>query len=125
MPSKYYRWTGNEFVELGSEDGSLDAQAPAVHDDTLKAPLQNPVTGEIFDSKTQYLESVRRAGCEVVGNDRVGQKPRRPSDNIDEAKVVDRSLKAEAILSDPARRRAWHNEQLAKYEQKQRLLRGR
>lgn len=123
MPSRYFRWSGEQFIELVQERS--ESVAAAVHQDTLDAPLTNPVTGFTTDSRSAYIENCRANNLEVVGNDRLGQKPRRPQDTISESVIVDRTMKAEAILSDPARRRAWHNEQTEKFERHQRLINGR
>ncbi len=109
-----------ELVESVSE-----SVAPAVHQDTLKTPLTNPVTGFTTDSTSAYMENCKANNLEVVGNDRVGKTPRRPGDTVNESRYLDAIHKAEAIASDPARLRAERNRQVAMYEQRRRLLHGR
>jgi len=47
------------------------APAPAVRPDGM-APLRSMADGRLYDSKSAYYASVRRAGCEIVGDDRGG-----------------------------------------------------
>lgn len=96
--------------------------APAVHQDTLKSPLKNPVTGNIHDSTSSYMKEVRASGCEVVGNELLSQKPRRTRELITDAVVMDKIERAEAIHSDPAKYRARMNENLERLDRARRLL---
>jgi hypothetical protein len=45
--------------------------APAVRADGM-APIRSMADGKMYDSRSRYHASVRRAGCEIVGDDRAG-----------------------------------------------------
>jgi hypothetical protein len=54
--------------------------APSVRPDGM-APIRSMADGKIYDSKSGYDASVRRAGCEIVGDDRACfGRPRTPAD---------------------------------------------
>jgi hypothetical protein len=53
-------------------DGSA---APFVRVDGMDA-VKSMADGKVYDSKSAYYASVRRAGCEIVGDDRGGFGPR-------------------------------------------------
>lgn len=40
-----------------------------ISDDLGTRGVLNPATGKMHDSKSQYYEDVRAAGCEIMGND--------------------------------------------------------
>jgi hypothetical protein len=42
--------------------------APNIIRDALDN-VQNPVNGRLYDSKSAYYQAVRKAGCEIVGNE--------------------------------------------------------
>jgi len=44
---------------------------PAVRVDEI-SPLRSMADGRLYDSKSAYYASVRRAGCQIVGDDRSG-----------------------------------------------------
>ena len=43
-------------------------RAPAIRSDGMDA-IRSMVDGRMYDSKSAYYSSVRRAGCEIVGDD--------------------------------------------------------
>lgn len=45
--------------------------APSVRPDGME-PIRSMVSGKMHDSKSAYYAEVRRAGCEIVGDDRAG-----------------------------------------------------
>ena len=45
--------------------------APAIRPDGMD-PLRSMADGRLYDSRSAYDASVRRAGCEIVGDDRSG-----------------------------------------------------
>ena len=49
--------------------------APYVRADGMD-PVRSMVSGKMHDSKSAYYAEVRRAGCEIVGNDKAGFGPR-------------------------------------------------
>lgn len=55
--------------------GVVASDAPYVRPDGMD-PLQSMVSGKMHDSKSAYYAEVRRAGCEIVGDDRAGYGPR-------------------------------------------------
>jgi hypothetical protein len=58
-----------------SHFGVVGADAPYVRTDGMD-PIRSMADGKIYDSKSGYYQSVRRADCEIVGNDRAGFGPR-------------------------------------------------
>ena len=55
--------------EADSKRSSL--AAPAVRADGMAA-IRSMADGKMYDSRSGYDASVRRAGCEIVGDDRAG-----------------------------------------------------
>lgn len=55
--------------------GVQASDAPFVRADGMD-PVRSMVSGKLHDSKSAYYAEVRRAGCEIVGNDRNGYGPR-------------------------------------------------
>lgn len=51
--------------------GVQASDAPFVRTDGMDA-VQSMADGRTYDSKSAYYASVRRAGCEIVGDDRSG-----------------------------------------------------
>jgi hypothetical protein len=47
------------------------APAPAIRPDGMDA-LRSMADGRLYDSRSAYDASVKRAGCEIVGDDRSG-----------------------------------------------------
>ncbi len=47
--------------------------APMVISDTIDG-MMNPADGQRYDSKRAFYRAVRRAGCEVVGNERLPER---------------------------------------------------
>lgn len=127
MPSRYYRYNSDgEILEEIGVAKSSEPVAPYVHDDTLAKPLRNLVTGTIHTSKSAYLAEVRKTGHQVVGNDWVGNMTKHDiRDKITDNIVIDRTHKAEAILSDPSRRRAHINRNLELNERHEKFLKDR
>lgn len=39
-------------------------------------PIKSQLDGKVYDSKSGYYGSLRRANCEIVGNDKAGFGPR-------------------------------------------------
>lgn len=126
MTKRSYKFIDGEVVEILGLDAGAE-QSAAVHQDTLSTPLRDPVTGKMYDSKSKLLEAYAARGSRVVGNDwaNSSMKPEdcRPKDKITDAKMQDAIRKAEAVHSDPAKRRAWKNEQIKRAEHAQRFMR--
>jgi hypothetical protein len=55
--------------------------APAVRPDGM-APIRSMADGRLYDSRSRYEASVRRAGCQIVGEDRAGFGRRRTTENL-------------------------------------------
>ena len=121
MPSRFYTIKNGELVELAQN--KLDVEAPNVCQDTIP-PLKHPVTGEIVNSRSEWNRINKLRGLECVGNDLLSHKSSNIPDRITDAVIMDKMEQAEAILSDPARRRAFHNMNLVLAERNERLLRG-
>lgn len=124
MARALYKFVDGEFKEIYSTQ-TTETEAPAVHQDTLKSPLRNPVTGRIHDSTSTYLKECKTLGLEVVGNDLMSKRPDGRVDKINEAMIMDKIEKAESIVSDPTKYREYQNRNLELYERNQRLLEQR
>ncbi len=119
MPRKTYVWKNGEFVEINKE--IKENVTPFVQDDTI-APLRNLANDKIYDSKSRYLKDLKKDGLEVVGNDLLSRKRHNFKEKITDEIIIDRIQKAESILHDPTKRRAYENMQRERYENMQRLL---
>lgn len=53
----------------------IKADAPYVRTDGMD-PIRSMADGRLYDSKSAYYASVKRAGCEIIGNDTGGSPPR-------------------------------------------------
>jgi len=54
-----------------------------ISDDLGTKGVKNMATGEMFNSKSSYYKSVKAAGCEIVGNDPIPDKPREQRGDYD------------------------------------------
>lgn len=75
-----------------------------IQGDTLDKPLKHPVTGKMYDSRSEYLKATKALGLEVVGDEKLSQRPRNLKENITDDKIIDAIQRAEAIQSDPFKR---------------------
>lgn len=125
MTHRTYAMRNGEIVELRKKVELSQPLAPFVQDDTLAKPIKNLVTGKMYDSASAYKESVKNAGCSIVGNDWVGKTPGRPTNEIPERVIMDKIEKAESIISDPAKLRAHHNMNLERMERQARAMGSR
>jgi len=117
-----YRWDGEKMVEISSE-GPFVSESPFVLQDSME-PIASMITGETFDSRSQYMRHVKANGCEIVGNDLLSNKPRKLKDNVTEEKVLDALYKAESVLSDPSKRREMQARNERLFEMREKLLRN-
>lgn len=124
MPSeplrKLYVVRDGKIVEL-TASAPGEVSAPFVQQDTMD-PLRHPISGRIYDSKSEYMKETRAHGCEVVGNELLSQKPRRTKEVITEKVVLDRIERAEAILNDPSKYRARVEENYRRLERREKYL---
>lgn len=97
-------------------------KSAAVHQDSMNSPLQSPITGHIYESKSAYMKHVKRHGCEVVGNDLLSNKKRDLPDRVNDKVILDRIEKAESIYSDPTKMRARQNENHERLERYGKLV---
>lgn len=70
MTRATYVFRGGELVDKRLAPplhASFDA--PMVRPDGM-TPTRSMADGRIYDSRSRYYDSVRRAGCEIVGDDR-------------------------------------------------------
>lgn len=121
MTRKLYRVIDGEVVELGG--GEINANQSAIIIGDAIEGLKHPVTGKVFDSLSAYMKENKRLGLEVVGNDLLSKKKRMMQDKITESVIMDRTERAEAILSDPSKRREFYNRNERALETRERLLR--
>lgn len=77
MARATYVFRNGELVEkhLAEPLHVAHGSAPNIRPDGMDA-IQSQVDGRMYDSKSAYYGSVKRAGCEIVGNDRAGFGPR-------------------------------------------------
>ncbi len=94
-----YRW----FDSVGQ---SIESPSAFVHDDTLPVPLRHMVNSKITESKSQLEKWNKECGMVCVGNDLVGQTSK-VKDIVTEKMVMDRIKRAESILADPDKKRAY------------------
>jgi hypothetical protein len=123
MTRSVYKKINGEFrwIEL---DGKAEAEPFFVHEDTLEKPLRHPVTGKIYDSRSEYEKETKRLGLEIVGEEKLSQRPRRTKDSLTEERIMDAIEKAESITGDPSKFRARMNENMERLERRMRLLNG-
>lgn len=116
MSRKVYRMLDGQLAEYTKEP-SVDPKAPfSPIQDTMDA-IKHPVTEEFVDSKSKYRKINKSLGLEVVGNDLLSAKPHNPKDRITDAVIMDKIERAEAIVNDPSKFRAFkEQEQRRLYE---------
>lgn len=68
-----YVWKDGRIWERGTEPWTpparSDLAAPAIRPDGMDA-IRGHADGRMHDSKSAYYQSVKAAGCEIVGDDR-------------------------------------------------------
>lgn len=96
---------------------------PFVVPDEFSEPIKHPVTGEVFTSRRKYYKDLAAKGYEIVDGTTDMSRHSTP-DYISDAAVMDAMEKAEAIVSDPAKHRAFLNECAQQTEVYQRLMNG-
>lgn len=75
MTRQTYVWREGELWVKGTEPGyhrhknRSHLSAPYVRTDGMDA-IRSMADGKVYDSKSAYYDSVRRSGCEIVGDDR-------------------------------------------------------
>lgn len=121
MARSVYKKIGGEYrwIQL---DGKIEPEPFYVHQDTLEKPLKHPVTGKIYDSRSEYEKDTRKMGLEIVGEDKLSQRPTRRHDSLTEEKIIDAIHKAESIVGDPTKFRARMNENIERLERAEKLL---
>lgn len=96
---------------------------PFVVPDEFCEPIKHPVTGEIYTSRRKYYKDLSAKGYEIVDSTTDMSKHSTP-DYLPEHKILDAIEKAEAIVGDPARHRAFLNECAQHTEDYQRMING-
>jgi hypothetical protein len=114
MSRKTYVFRDGKLHEIGNS--SSESRSAAVHQDTLPRALRHPVTGEITESAHRMKQITRELGMETVGDDLQSGKKQVLPELVKEERIIDAQRKAEAILSDPARRNEYRNRELEKRE---------
>jgi hypothetical protein len=76
MARTSYVWRDGELYERGTEPRGVPAQrsdlpCPSIRADGMDA-IQSMADGQMYDGRSAYYDSVKRAGCEIVGDDRDG-----------------------------------------------------
>lgn len=120
MPGKIYAQRNGEWVQINADEVK-PAETPFVHQDTMP-PLKNPVTGNIHDSKSNYVKECNRNGLVIVGDDLLSKYKHTPKQYLTDEKILDAAEKAESILRDPTKRREYENKRLAELELRRKLV---
>lgn len=108
-------------VKIAETDGG---RYHAVHNDTMPA-LRHPVTGKMYDSKSEYIKECNRLGLEIIGNELLsekGSKVHNLKDPLTDEVIIDKIHKAESIFDDPTKLRARQNENLERLERWRNLV---
>lgn len=95
---------GANYFEERPESG------PAIITDDLKAGingLRNHADGRMYDSKSGFTKAVRRAGCEIVGNEAPDVKPRELIGRREIGETIKRSIEEHQSIGSAATQRAW------------------
>jgi hypothetical protein len=126
MPSepsrKLFVSRNGKIVELtASAPGQVSA--PYVQQDTMD-PLRHPISGKVYDSKSQFNAETRASGCVCVGNELLSKKPQNRKEVITEKMVLDRIERAESIINDPSKYRARVEDNYRRLERREKLLNG-
>lgn len=122
MARRSWAYRDGKLVEITPE---ATAKVHSVRQDTLKAPLRHPVTGEVTDSTSRYMKITDELGLEVVGNDLLSNKPAKPADKrFTDEMIMDKQEKAESIVSDPTKFREYQNRQHELMERNEKLMRN-
>lgn len=58
-------------LECVAHFGTVSVEAPSIRPDGMDA-VRSMADGKMYDGRSAYYASVRRAGCEIVGDDRSG-----------------------------------------------------
>lgn len=121
--SWYDKVTGEKLDPESLTKHDLD-EPSFVQQDTLKQELRHPVTGVIMNSLSAWNRVNKELGLECVGNDLLSKKKRTVQDKVTDEMILDRIEKAESILSDPAKKRAYDNQQLERLERHNKMFNG-
>lgn len=111
--------------ELTKHDLEADSFKPAfIHQDTILGGLMHPVTGKVVESMTEWNRINKQHGLECVGNDLLSKRKREVKDKVTDERLMDAIYKAESIMSDPAKKREWDNQQEARFEKHNAIFKG-
>lgn len=119
-----YRVIDGETIRIDKPE-QQESPSAFVIDDTFSTPLRHPVTGEIYDSYSNYMKTNKRLNLDVVGNDLLSKRRDNKREVITESMVMDKMAKAESIISDPAKYREYRNMNERLFERNEKLLKGR
>ena len=68
-------------LECSSHWGESPDAAPMIRPDGMDA-IRSMADGRMYDGRSAYYDSVKRAGCEIIGNDREGYGRRKTVDDL-------------------------------------------
>lgn len=114
MTRRTYRYDADADMvyEVGSNYFEERKEGPSIISDYLPGGingLRNHADGGIYDSKSRYTKAVRRAGCEIIGNESPEVKPRELIGKHEIGETIKRAIEEHASLGDRnAQARAWH-----------------
>ena len=125
MPGEVYKKVNGKWSWFNKESGAEISKSAFIHQDTMKVPLRHPVTGRKMDSMTQWNRTNERLGLECVGNDLLSNRKREVKDKVTDEMILDRIEKAESILNDPAKYRAYKNREAEKLAMHDKMFEGK
>lgn len=100
------------FYEVGGNANYFEERketGPAVISDTLPGGIngiRNHADKRIYDSKSAYYAGVRRAGCEIVGNETPSATKQEPISKREIGETVKRAIDEVRQFGDDASKRA-------------------
>lgn len=104
MTRRVYARRNGKIVELGAKQIE-ESESAFVHEDSFKAPLKHPKTGEMVDSLSRWNAINREHKLEVVGNDLHSKNMSKPADKVTEERFQEAYEKAWATETDPDKSR--------------------
>lgn len=74
MSREAYIWRNGQLWLKGTEPERIaaprsDLAAPSIRPDGMGA-IRSMADGQVYDGRSAYYDSVKRAGCEIVGDDK-------------------------------------------------------
>lgn len=95
----------NENKSLASStETKRPISAPYVQTDTID-PIEHPLDGKVYDSKSAIRRVTKAHGCEEIGNEKLSKIPQQLREAVTSERIHEALYEAEEILRQPDRRR--------------------